>query len=324
MKQKPLQNLAGTQRFFGTIPLPLRPLLTPLVLALAGFLLLSGTLGMHIIREGILYRDHFAWYGPLGKIAIFSLVALVLLVWPVAKQNGAVSFRGWRRSQAVSLLVSVLLASGAWLIVQKLVAGDHRLFVQVAAHGALFGSVIALGAGTLGLLNARRFWHSYRREALLALAAGVGFFALLELTYALWPILSATVLHACAWLLSAIGIPTQVFPDYILVTDRYSVKIAQYCSGVESLALFSGLYLLVGLIDHKRFNMHRYWLLLPLGLLGAFLVNILRVLILLLVAYYIDQNLGFNLFHTYAGLILSFCYYWLFWTMICARIYKSH
>jgi exosortase/archaeosortase family protein len=161
-------------------------------------------------------------------------------------------------------------------------------------------------------------YKTYKHELLLSLVLTVVFYGFLELVYNLWTVLAASVIHAVAWLLHLCGLTAVILPPRDLLLTKFGINIAQYCSGIESIALFTALYVLVGLLDWPRFKHSRYFILFPIGLMVLFGFNILRVFILILAGYYINPKIAFSLFHTYAGMVFFILYSAAFWG-ICYR-----
>jgi exosortase/archaeosortase family protein len=110
-----------------------------------------------------------------------------------------------------------------------------------------------------------------------------------------------------------------ILPPRTLLFNKFGINIIEYCSGIESIALFTGLYALIGVLDWQRFNHKRVIYIFPIGLIILFLFNILRVFVLILGGYYINPSIAFSLFHTYAGMVFFILYSIIFW----AVSYKS-
>ena len=161
----------------------------------------------------------------------------------------------------------------------------------------------------------RLLLKTYRREALIAIGLGIAFYGFLTLVYHLWTFLSAAVLHIVRWLLGIFGLHSTVLPPRTLVFNKFGIEIAQYCSGIESIALFTALYALVGVLDWQRFNHKRYLYIFPAALIILFGFNILRVAFLIAAGYYINPHIAFSLFHTYAGMVFFILYSILFWAI---------
>ncbi len=125
-----------------------------------------------------------------------------------------------------------------------------------------------------------------------------------------WPQLTALTFHAVAGVLHILGAPVyEDAPGYILGSGDFYVHIAQQCSGVEGLALVTGFTLLYAALFRDRIRAVRYWLVvLPLGLLLSWALNVLRIAVLIVIGDLVSPELAVNGFHSYAG--------WLFFTML--------
>ena len=290
----------------------INPLAGRMVAFFGVFILFSGFLGPRIIGSDILYHDGFGWYGGAGKAVIFALLAFALLVW---RRGGGLTVPQWRRSNVFWLCVAGLSFVTAWIAVTHLLRHDRSAFWLVGAHIFLWASIIFALGGCFGAATLRRLVRVYCREILIALAAGAAFYGLLTAIYALWQVLAAAVLHAVAWLLHVCGLDASIVPPRTLLLTKFGITIAQYCSGIESLALFSGLYAVIGFLDWSRFDRRRFLAAFVPALAVLFACNILRVFGLILAGYYINPQLAFSLFHTYAGMVFFILYSLLFWAV---------
>jgi len=289
------------------------PLFGRVVIFLGFFVLVSGVVGSRIIGGGkLLETGGFTVYGTLGKVAIFGLVAFVLLVW---RRGLAMELRRWHPALAGWLLAAVALAIVAWMGVTNLLAGQLTATNLIVVHGGLIGSVACAALGCFGPANLRILGTMYRRELWLTLLIAAGFYLFLLAVYALWYVLAAIVLACVRWLLMLINLHAQLVPPNILLTDKFGITVAEYCSGIESIALFSGLYVIVGLLDRQRLRIGWYLAIFPVALLLLFGLNILRVFGLIVAGYYINPDIAFSLFHTYAGLMFFIIYSAVFWAV---------
>lgn len=280
------------------------------IVFLALLVLISGVNGQRIIGGGILFRDGFAIYSTIGKVLIFCVIVFLVLSF---RRKTAIALKPWRPILLDWFVLSLAGFVAAWLAIGRLLAGEAAGGVQTAAHAGLIVSVIAAGIGCFGIENLTLLWRAYKKEITVSLAVGGIFFGFLQLVYALWEPLAAIVLIAVRGLLAMAGLDAALLPPYTLIFDKFSITIAQYCSGIESIALFTGFYVLVGLLDWKKFNKRRYFGLFPLALGVLCVCNILRVFGLILAGYHINASLAFGLFHTYAGTVFFIMYSALFW-----------
>lgn len=288
------------------------PLFWRVVIFLGVFVLISGSIGPRIISGGILFRDGFAVYGGLGKAAIFGLVAFVLLA---RHTDARLKLMSWHPSLLAWLAVSGLLFVMAWTSVGSLLAGEGTTQHVALAHAGLILSILAAALACIGPSNLGLLWRVYRSELLMAGVIAGFFYGFLLGVYMLWRPLASVVLASVHGLLRFASMPTVLVPPNTLVTDKFGITVAQYCSGIESIALFSGLYAIVGLLDRQRLNMRRYALLFLPALVMLFVLNILRVFALIVAGYYINPDIAFSLFHTYAGMVFFMLYSAAFWAV---------
>ncbi len=286
------------------------PLLWRVVIFLSLFVAISGLIGSRIIGGQIMFRDGFALYGGIGKAAVFGLIAFVLLI---KHKNAPVKLHGWRWQQLAWLAVTIWLAVVAWMSVTNLLGSERTSQNVFLAHSGLLLSVVTAGLASFDMRNLVLLWRAYKRELLVSLSLAVGFYVFLLGVYGLWKVLASIVLVSVDGLLNLSHIATIVIQPNTLMTDKFGITVAEYCSGIESIALFTALYAIVGLLDRQKLNMQRYLWIFPLALGLLFGLNIVRVYALIMAGYYIDPEIAFSLFHTYAGMVFFILYSVIFW-----------
>ena len=296
-------------------------LLWRVIVFLGLFVLLSGLIGPRIISGNLLARGYFEWYGPLGKMLLFAMLAVGILIY---KRRAALPacVQPWRLTNLMWLGNMVGFFALACVGVARLHAGVHGAWVGLT-HLGIIASVVFAAVGCVGLATLRRMGQQFWREICSATGAALGFYVLLEAVYASWRLLAGVVLHGVRPLLQLSGIHALVLPPNILLLDKFGVRVAQTCSGVESMALFTALYIFVGLLDYRRLRMRRFLLAFTPALLGLFVCNILRVYALIAAGYYINPHIAFSLFHTYAGMIFFIIYAAIFWKIAYARLVRT-
>jgi len=276
------------------------------------FIVFSAIVGPHVVSSGLVQHDGFQLYGGAGKAMLFGVLALGLLV---QRKGFAARIGRWHWANTLWLILSVAALVIAWAGINKLINDPHLVGWAVLANVSLVASIIFVAGGSFGPATLRLLAKTYRRELLIALGLTVAFYAFLNAVYGLWSILATIVLHMVNWLLNLVGVTASVLPGHSLVLDKFAVTINEYCSGIESIALFTALYALVGVLDWHRFNHRRFLLIFPVGLAALFGFNILRVFVLILAGYYINPTIAFSLFHTYAGMVFFILYSILFWAV---------
>jgi exosortase/archaeosortase family protein len=302
------------------IPKTTVPLLTRTVVFLAVCLLLSGLIGPRIISGGIVHKYGFNIYGGAGKALLFSTLAFLLLAY---RRGFELKLQPWQPYNLGWLGLSALAYSGAWLGVTHLLEGQATSFNIISTHAFLLSSLVLAAGGIFGAANLRLLLRIYKKELLISIGLAVAFYTFLTLVYGLWTVLAAGVLHSVQWLLGAFGLHSTISPPRTLLFDKFGIGIAQYCSGIESIALFTGLYALVGVLDWPRLKHRRFLCIFPAALIILFGFNILRVAALIAAGYYINPRIAFSLFHTYAGMVFFIVYSLIFWRLSYAWMLRK-
>ena len=100
---------------------------------------------------------------------------------------------------------------------------------------------------------------------------------------------------------------------------RVTVVITTACSGIYSFGIFASAFVAFVLTEFQR-PARRLWLLLGLGMGAAYVANVLRMVIIVLVGYYTDtgetdlQNM--LIAHSYAGWLIFLAWIALFWGLL--------
>ncbi len=296
------------------------PLMWRGIVFLCIFIGITGLAGPKIIASDIMFRDGFGHYGGIGKALIFGLIAFGLLV---RHNKTEIKLQPWRPVLLGWFGASLLAFVIGWMSIDMLLAGEQTVAGLVGSHGGLIISLVLAVIGCVGLVDARLLLQNYKRELIWALGMTVFFYVFLLAVYSMWQPLATVVLFSVDALLNVSGLPAVILPPHTLMFDKFGITIAEFCSGVESIALFTSLYAVVGLLDWKRLNRKRYFIVFPFALLALFGFNILRVYGLIMAGYYIDADIAFSLFHTYAGMVFFIIYSAIFWVIAYKHLLKT-
>lgn len=108
-----------------------------------------------------------------------------------------------------------------------------------------------------------------------------------------------------------------------LSLEGFTVNIGAPCSGIESASLFIFFYLAIVIFDWKTINRKLAAVLWIPGIIGMYLMNIIRIYLLMLVGYLISPKLAISIFHENAGWIIFVLYIFVFWYFAYPRIKKK-
>ena len=286
------------------------PILIRAVVFLVCFAVASGIIGWRIIGSGIVEHYGFQVYGETGKGLLFAALAFVLLI---GHRQAQPRLNTWRRIYLMWAVAAASAIALTWLIIGKLLRPHPGILWPVAAHVCIVATIVFLSLFIFGVHNILTMLRAYRREILLSIGLGIIFICFLYAVYDLWTVLSSVVLKSVRAMFGAIGIHASYAPPRTLIFNKFGISVGKYCSGIDSISLFTALYALIGILDWQRFNHKKYLLTFVPALLILFGFNILRVFLLILAGYYINPHIAFSLFHTYAGMVLFIIYSFIFW-----------
>ncbi len=252
-----------------------------------------------------------------------SFVARAITILAVLGLYAGARPAAWR-----ALLDRIARNRGApvWALLH--VAGIALMFAPLAVMGAdmardfelasgpWLAGALAAGLGALFWLLPPRDWRAWLRAErftpLGLVALGFVIPDLTELLYPLWDSQALTrATFSAVWMvLHLIGASPVTDPSaYIIGTDGFLVQVARQCSGVEGFALVTGFTLLHGALFRDRLRFPRFWLvMLPLGLLLSWGLNVARIAMLIWIGAHVSPTLAVNGFHSYAG--------WMFFTLL--------
>ncbi len=291
--------------------------ITPLFLRLSIFIILfitlTGLIGSWIIDTKLLYSYYFFIYPNMGKMLIFSLILFVLLT-----RNTIAVFKVPEYDKRnIGFVVLAILMTISFSVLQQLLllteSFTSDLSLSLGAHVIAASIPVLLALGTFGYSSLNKFWHVYRKQILICLGVSVLFYFAIFQVWKLWPYLSEAVLRAEYFLFSLTFKPVEIIPPRAIFVQNFAVSIEEACSGIDSIFLFTALYICIGIIDWKKFNKTKLLAMFLPALIGLFLVNILRVYLLILVGVFTNPQTTIQLFHTYLGMILFIIYFTLFW-----------
>ena len=119
------------------------------------------------------------------------------------------------------------------------------------------------------------------------------------------------------------GFQPQVVGEYLAIgkDNPFLIEIAWNCVGWQSL-LFYVIATFVGLQGDKYTNLSKVKAL-AIGLLGTFLVNLFRIAVVALIAFYFGQNVAI-IFHDYGSTFAVIAWLFFFWWFSYSFILESN
>jgi exosortase B len=211
-------------------------------------------------------------------------IILAIILWLVWRQRTVL-----RDAMEAPVAPGVTLLTAGLLLYVPARSQSIYLLEVLAQIPILFG-VVWLSLGKAGL---RRLWFPI---ALIVFLAPIPGSLMDQVLLPLKGWVSATVdttLHLFGYPIARDGV--------VLTIGAYSLLIADACSGLNSMVALSGIGLLYVYLAGHASRAHNLALLLSI-LPIAFLANIIRVILLVLITYYGGEDSGRS-FHDHAGLL---------------------
>jgi len=158
------------------------------------------------------------------------------------------------------------------------------------------------------------FFKEHKKGLGLVLIGTIVVYNLIKWFQNLWVYFSGFVAKSTVYLLSFFGTASLSFRNGmpILRFNTFMAGIAKTCSGIDSIFIFTALYLGVLAWDYKILNKKKMLILFIPGVVGAFLLNILRIFLLFLIGSYVSRDFALQAFHTNASAILFLIYFAVF------------
>lgn len=252
--------------------------------------------------------------------AIFVVVAFLL--W---RRKDILDFKEYRQNTKETILFGILALAAFfshyafkyWIAANLAMALEYSLPITLAKLGlnALFAVLLAFS-----VYNSKFIMFFLRKFYL-----DIGFFTIVLFTYYKlidwfqdsWLFFSTSVGKILQFVFSRIFDNVTFYVSKtqgpILSVGDFRVGISKVCSGIDSLLFFISLFVILIVLNWKDIDKKRMALLFIPGLIGTFLLNIIRVFLLIVIAVKISPEFAVDTFHTNAGWILFLGYFITFW-----------
>ena len=183
---------------------------------------------------------------------------------------------------------------------------------------------IALAVLGLAIFNTR-FLHRFFNSIAASVGIVIAYFASVLIMSIHWRFFANNVAKASAFLLKFSV--NNVLLDFSrldprLTADSFTVGIGSPCSGVTSLSMFIGLFVLIAIFDYAKINKNRILPFFLIGLAGMFFMAILRVYVLMLIGAKASPDLALNMFHSHAGWLFFVLYLLGYWYLTYPKLFK--
>jgi len=289
----------------------LLPVVAVLLLALQMLYISQRFDAYTLVMEGAVdgWRALFGYLGKAAKIVVLFVVLLGVLLQKELRSLWRLIHSEADIKRALIYLLPQLLSFGVLLQSSSTIFDHASEADQIDAYEYwlwCFALVINLGSWALMCAPMRiwqnilaRFWKAVVIAGLIA--ASVWFFT--GLAGRLWGPLSTLTFILSSNLLALINPELVVVEqsEKILGLGSFIVSVAPACSGYEGIGLVTAFLTLYLYINHKEFRFPRAFILFPLGIAIIWLLNVVRIAVLVALGYYWSTDIAIGGFHSQAG-----------------------
>ncbi|MGE0024679.1 MAG: exosortase E/protease, VPEID-CTERM system [Hyphomicrobium sp.] len=275
--------------------------------ALAAFEIVVATFLFDLPHSNFpLWQDPLFYANSVAKIAVVSFCLLLIALWPrrteIVETYHATAVPG---AAKLSIAANIVLFAG--LIFARFVIS--QMSEQTVPALALYSLLLlATGASLAFVAAPPAFWRRLAQMAPVEIAIAIGGGALalwLEgLAQRGWTPLAAATLTVSYWILALYEPNAMVNAEgHILGVGDFSVWINEACSGYEGVTLvlvFMAVYLWV---FRRELKFPNVLMLAPLGMAAIWLLNALRIAVLVSIGAHVSPEIALQGFHSQAGWI---------------------
>ncbi|MEM3374582.1 MAG: archaeosortase/exosortase family protein [Candidatus Woesearchaeota archaeon] len=205
--------------------------------------------------------------------------------------------------------------------------GFLRFFINL-----LFVSSTALAF--YGIDFIKYFFKKFKKEVFIFFTLSILFFFIILLFQNLWLFLSSLI-SKILYVFFKLFFKDIIYQEFVSVSSmsegggpllgikNFSAVIGKPCSGIDSLLYFSAIFTLIIFVDRKRLKKIPTTIAFILGLIGMFITNMIRILLLFIIGAYLSPNFALGMFHNNIGWILFIVYFYVFFKIARKFIYNN-
>lgn len=244
-----------------------------------------------------------AAYAGLIAAAAFCVLAIARQRSVGADWLEAAHAHRWLRWFAAQSVLFVLLLATAPLFQNR-----AETTPWLASLGWLSGAAIMAGCAVLALAPFS-FWRVLARRhadsALISLGVGIGVYGAILVSQNSWGALSAATLYSTHWLLSLYEANVHIDPaTRYLGAGDFVVEIGAPCAGYEGIGLVLTMLSFYMFAFRRDLRFPHVLVLLPLGAAAIWLLNNVRLALLISIGAHYSPDIALGGFHSQAGWVL--------------------
>lgn len=264
--------------------------------------------------RAVLASFRFAFFGPEGTALLLAWLILDARLPPLLDAPAP-----WRRGMLILhgvLFAALAVGSRAWLRIDPPARGT-AIAAAVGWHALLLALPVTLLAASAPSAALRDYGrqHGARLAGSCVAAAGASFaLGLAERSYVrlVWPVVQEPTARLTGWLLGWSHPEARVYlrsdgatlAEPLVELGPVAATIGSSCAAATALVYSLLVVALAAWSARARLRMARVPLALLLALGGVFVLNAVRMWLIVLVAHHQDAEFAFGPFHEHSGVVL--------------------
>jgi len=267
-------------------------------------------LGIFLVLYGIIFKYHSSLteylYGyetksfqPYFIYILYPILALFTIVkWKNISAMKPYKNKLWQTIVFLILGTAILLSPLKQLLLKYSDAVPHEFiyyFPMFAAYSSIF----------VGIFNIK-FIKKFESELFLLIYVVLLYIVSEVLIEKFWVYFSGTILSALSYILPLFSNTVKIDPSQLMVSmNDFTVNVGATCSGIYSLTTFSFLFVASIMMIRKTSKIDTLKTIVALlaGLVMIFILNIVRISIIVSIGAFYSPDLAMNLFHEYLSAI---------------------
>lgn len=273
-----------------------------------------------VFHADILFRVHLTTVSTAQPWLLF-LIYPILIFFVYLRWDKLKKISNYKNS-----IIQTIIFGG---IALALILTDTIYVIRVFGFNEILAYYLPLLLGQmflfLSIFNIK-FIRTFSSESVVIGLALGSYLTINILVENYWWFFSDTIMVALKWVIPLFSETAVVNPEtYYITVNGFSVIVGPPCAGIYSLVTFALLFLL-SLFFLSRTKKIKYFsaaISLILGLISVFILNIIRVAIILLVGGFYSQELAINLFHEYLSAIFLIGIFSIYLYFVIPKIIKN-
>lgn len=274
----------------------------------------------------------------LSKQDFLNSVMFVVVAFLLWRRKDILDFAYFKRNNKQTLIFAFLAvlalvshyAFKYWVVLNLQLALDHVMLITLLKYAFNLVFVALLAFSIYNAKFIKFFINKFYKDMLLFTVILFLYYRLVGWFQDSWLFFSSIVGKFLYFVFSQFfdNVTFMISPTAgpILGVDDFRVAISKVCSGIDSLLFFISLFAILVVINWKELDRKRMAILFIPGVIGTFLLNIIRVFSIIIMAVKVPddffllkmfnqtpEQFAVDLFHTNIGWILFLGYFIIFW-----------